>query len=145
MLHFPLLLLSFSLSCLAYQVTVRDTDYSRQTCSGMWASESTYINITFNPDAQGQLAMSVLRPVSKPTTVLTLYRLVYEWTDVQYLGKVTSYTDEQLPVCSLTRMRVTLIFLSRRRMCALRTRWLVASALRQKWGNLSSTFQATNP
>ncbi|KAJ7103331.1 lung seven transmembrane receptor-domain-containing protein [Mycena belliarum] len=79
-LHFLPLLLSFSLSCLAYQVKVLDTDYSRQTCSGMWADEATYINITFNADAQGQLAM-----------------LIYEWADVQYLGKVTSYTDDALP------------------------------------------------
>ncbi|KAJ7492427.1 lung seven transmembrane receptor-domain-containing protein [Mycena latifolia] len=90
-LSFLPLLLSFSLSCLAYQVTVLDTDYSRQTCSGMWANENTFINITFDADAQGQLAM-----------------LVYEWSDVQYLGKITSYTDDQLPqktyVCTANAM-----------------------------------------
>ncbi|KAJ7705976.1 lung seven transmembrane receptor-domain-containing protein [Mycena rosella] len=79
-LHFLPLLLSFSLSCLAYQVTVLDTDYSRQSCSGMWANEDTAINVTFSADSQGQLAM-----------------LIYEWADVQFLGKITSYTDDQLP------------------------------------------------
>ncbi|KAJ7925978.1 lung seven transmembrane receptor-domain-containing protein [Mycena leptocephala] len=85
------LVLSFSLSCLAYQVTVLDTDYSRQTCSGMWANQNTYINITFDAASQGQLAM-----------------VVYEWSDVQYLGKITSMTDDQLPqktyVCTSNAM-----------------------------------------
>ncbi|KAJ7619220.1 lung seven transmembrane receptor-domain-containing protein [Mycena polygramma] len=85
------LLLSFSLSCLAYQVTVLDTDYSRQICSGMWANEKTYINVTFEPESQGQLAM-----------------VVYEWSDVQYLGKITSFTDDELPqktyVCTSSAM-----------------------------------------
>ncbi|KAJ7751292.1 lung seven transmembrane receptor-domain-containing protein [Mycena maculata] len=90
-LYFLPLLLYFS-SCLAYQVAVEDTDYSRQTCTGMWASESTYINVTFNPSvSQGQLAM-----------------LIYEWSDVQYLGKVTSMTDDELPqktyVCTSNAM-----------------------------------------
>ncbi|PBK76756.1 hypothetical protein ARMSODRAFT_242242 [Armillaria solidipes] len=31
-------------SVLSYQVPVVDTDYSRQICSGMWGSQSTYIN-----------------------------------------------------------------------------------------------------
>lgn len=26
--------------------------------------------------------------------------VVYEWSDVQYLGKITSYVDETLPVSS---------------------------------------------
>ncbi|KAJ7110018.1 lung seven transmembrane receptor-domain-containing protein [Mycena epipterygia] len=93
-MHFrlPLLgLLSFSLSCLAYQVDIHDTDYSRQTCSGMWGSEATYINVTFDASSQGQLAM-----------------LVYEWSDVQYLGKITSFTDDDLPqktyVCTASAM-----------------------------------------
>jgi hypothetical protein len=28
----------------AYEVPVSDTDYSRQICSGMWGSRSTFIN-----------------------------------------------------------------------------------------------------
>ncbi|KAJ6503337.1 lung seven transmembrane receptor-domain-containing protein [Mycena vitilis] len=90
-LRFLPLLLSFSLSCLAYQVTVLDTDYSRQICSGMWANEKTYINVTFEAESQGQLAM-----------------VVYEWSDVQYLGKITSFTDDELPqktyVCTSSAM-----------------------------------------
>ncbi|KAJ7070846.1 lung seven transmembrane receptor-domain-containing protein [Mycena amicta] len=74
----PLFLL-FS-PCLAYQVQVSDTDYGRQTCSGMWADQNTYINTTFDATSEGQLAM-----------------VIYEWGDVQYLGKVTSMTDEDLP------------------------------------------------
>ncbi|KAJ7161382.1 lung seven transmembrane receptor-domain-containing protein [Mycena crocata] len=56
----------------------------------MWANEDTYINVTFDATSQGQLAM-----------------LIYEWTDVEYLGKVTSFTDEQLPktyVCTSNAM-----------------------------------------
>ncbi|KAJ7897061.1 lung seven transmembrane receptor-domain-containing protein [Mycena olivaceomarginata] len=79
-LSFIPLLLSFSLLCLGYQVSVLDTDYSRQICSGMWANENTYINITFEDTSQGQLAM-----------------VIYEWTDVNYLGKITSFTNDELP------------------------------------------------
>ncbi|KAJ7631174.1 lung seven transmembrane receptor-domain-containing protein [Roridomyces roridus] len=85
------LLLSFCLSCLAYQTTVFDTDYSRQTCAGMWASARTYINVTFDAASAGQLAM-----------------VIYEWKDVEYLGKVTSLTDEELPqktyICTANSM-----------------------------------------
>ncbi|KAJ7786519.1 lung seven transmembrane receptor-domain-containing protein [Mycena metata] len=85
------LVLSLSLPCLAYQVAVSDTDYSRQICSGMWANEKTYINVTFDAASQGQLAM-----------------VVYEWSDVQYLGKITSFTDDELPqktyVCTSNAM-----------------------------------------
>jgi hypothetical protein len=28
----------------AYEVDVKDEDYSRQSCSGMWANDYTYIN-----------------------------------------------------------------------------------------------------
>ncbi|KAJ7170074.1 lung seven transmembrane receptor-domain-containing protein [Mycena filopes] len=89
LLLFLPLILSFSLSC-AYQVQVLDTDYSRQICSGMWANEDTYINVTFDAASQGQLAM-----------------VIYEWKDVQYLGKITSFTDDELPktyVCTTSAM-----------------------------------------
>ncbi|KAJ7361540.1 lung seven transmembrane receptor-domain-containing protein [Mycena albidolilacea] len=89
-LSFIPLLLSFSLLCLGYQVSVLDTEYSRQICSGMWANENTYINITFEDTSQGQLAM-----------------VIYEWTDVNYLGKITSSTNDELPktyVCTSSAM-----------------------------------------
>ncbi|KAF7339301.1 Integral membrane protein [Mycena sanguinolenta] len=79
-LHLIPLVLSFSFLCAAYQVPVLDADYSRQICSGMWANENTYINVTFEDASQGQLAM-----------------VIYEWSDVQYLGKITSFTDDELP------------------------------------------------
>jgi hypothetical protein len=74
---FFLFILSFAT---AYEVPVLDTDYSRQICSGMWGGHSTYINVSFDSTSQGQLAI-----------------VVYEWNDMQYLGKVTSTTDESLP------------------------------------------------
>ncbi|CAK5264482.1 unnamed protein product, partial [Mycena citricolor] len=77
---------SLFLGAYAYQVKVSDTDYSRQTCSGMWANQNTFINVTFDASSQGQLAM-----------------VIYEWSDVQYLGKITSYTDDELPVRSASR------------------------------------------
>ncbi|KAJ3966513.1 lung seven transmembrane receptor-domain-containing protein [Lentinula raphanica] len=64
----------------AYEVPVVDAEYSRQICSGMWANEQTFINVSFDATSQGQLAM-----------------VVYEWADAPYLGKVTSVTDELLP------------------------------------------------
>ncbi|TCD66492.1 hypothetical protein EIP91_001317 [Steccherinum ochraceum] len=72
------LLISWSAN--AFEVPVSDTDYDRQICSGMWASGSTYINVTFESGSQGQLAM-----------------VVYEWKDMSYLGKITSYIDDYLP------------------------------------------------
>jgi hypothetical protein len=37
--------------------------------------------VSFTSDSQGQMAM-----------------VIYEWSDVNYLGKVTSQTDDTLPV-----------------------------------------------
>ncbi|KAJ4485867.1 lung seven transmembrane receptor-domain-containing protein [Lentinula aciculospora] len=79
-LNVLLFALSIFASCFGYQVPVVDADYSRQICSGMWANEQTYINVSFDASSQGQLAM-----------------VVYEWADAPYLGKVTSVTDELLP------------------------------------------------
>ncbi|KAK7465358.1 hypothetical protein VKT23_005337 [Stygiomarasmius scandens] len=70
----------FSLLSFAYEVRVEDTDFSRQVCSGMWGNDKTYINVTFEPSSQGQVAM-----------------VIYEWADAPYLGKITSMTDEYLP------------------------------------------------
>ncbi|KAF8640627.1 hypothetical protein AX17_000287 [Amanita inopinata Kibby_2008] len=77
------LVLLFSLvswSVYAYEVPIVDTDYSRQVCSGMWAGKSTYINVTFEPSSQGQLAM-----------------VIYEWADADYLGKVANPNADYLP------------------------------------------------
>ncbi|KII94126.1 hypothetical protein PLICRDRAFT_50112 [Plicaturopsis crispa FD-325 SS-3] len=73
--------LLLGVSCaLAYEVPVLDTDYSRQVCSGMWANQKTYVNVSFESASQGQLAM-----------------VIYEWGDMAYLGKVTSMIDDTLP------------------------------------------------
>ncbi|KAH9858027.1 lung seven transmembrane receptor-domain-containing protein [Lenzites betulinus] len=54
----------------AFEVPISDTDYDRQICSGMWGGKNAYINVTFDASSQGQLAM-----------------VIYEWGDVEYLGK----------------------------------------------------------
>ncbi|KAI0782376.1 lung seven transmembrane receptor-domain-containing protein [Irpex lacteus] len=64
----------------AFEVPFSETDYDRQICSGMWGGKDTYINVTFGGTSQGQLAM-----------------VIYEWKDMQYLGKVTSMVDDLLP------------------------------------------------
>ncbi|KAL5494927.1 hypothetical protein ACEPAI_389 [Sanghuangporus weigelae] len=64
----------------AYEVPFADTDYSAQVCSGMFGGSNAFINVTFDDSSQGQLAM-----------------VIYEWKDVQYLGKVTSLVDDYLP------------------------------------------------
>ncbi|KAF9480061.1 hypothetical protein BDN70DRAFT_878100 [Pholiota conissans] len=66
-------------SAIAYEVPLLDTDYSRQICSGMWGGPSAYINVSFDAASLGNLAM-----------------VIYEWKDVQYLGKET-ISDEPLP------------------------------------------------
>ncbi|PFH54883.1 hypothetical protein AMATHDRAFT_78452 [Amanita thiersii Skay4041] len=75
-----LFILFISSFVIAYEVPIVDTDYSRQICSGMWSGESTYINVTFDPGSSGQLAM-----------------VIYEWSDADYLGKVTDPNDDLLP------------------------------------------------
>ncbi|KJA25787.1 hypothetical protein HYPSUDRAFT_213719 [Hypholoma sublateritium FD-334 SS-4] len=78
-----LFLISLTLiqSSIAYEVPILDTEYSRQICSGMWGGPSAYINVTFDAASQGNLAM-----------------VIYEWADVQYLGKeTTTNSDEDLP------------------------------------------------
>ncbi len=95
-------LLLFASSAASYEVPVLDTDYSRQICSGMWSSQNTFINgtrpiyelptgiklglVSFDSTSQGHLAM-----------------VIYEWRDYQYLGKVTSETEEHLPVSVVLR------------------------------------------
>ncbi|KAH7909796.1 protein PTM1 [Hygrophoropsis aurantiaca] len=65
-----------------YEVPFADSDYSRQTCSGMWGGSSTFINVTFDSStSQGQVAM-----------------VIYEWKDMQYLGNASSPTDDSLPL-----------------------------------------------
>ncbi|KAF8349669.1 lung seven transmembrane receptor-domain-containing protein [Amanita rubescens] len=86
-----LVLLGF-LACLtlAYEAPIVDTDYSRQICSGMWSGTSTYINVTFEPESQGQVAM-----------------VIYEWADSGYLGKVIDPNADYLPktyVCTTSVM-----------------------------------------
>ena len=95
-LRFFSFLLAIS-SVTTYEVPISHTDYDRQTCSGMWTSENTYINgisqplhiyhrrlvgfsVTFDAKSQGQLAS-----------------VIYEWEDVKYLGKNAS-RDGDLPV-----------------------------------------------
>ncbi|KAF8481985.1 lung seven transmembrane receptor-domain-containing protein [Russula ochroleuca] len=75
----------------SYEVPILDRDYSRQICSGMWSNQHTSINVSFDSTSQGHLAM-----------------VIYEWKDYQYLGKVTSETDEYLPktyVCTSDAVR----------------------------------------
>ncbi|KAI0308170.1 lung seven transmembrane receptor-domain-containing protein [Multifurca ochricompacta] len=82
---------SYKLLFWRYEVPILDTDYSRQICSGMWSGRNTFINVSFESASQGQLAM-----------------VIYEWNDYQYLGKVTSETDEYLPrtyVCTSDAVR----------------------------------------
>ncbi|KAH9178753.1 lung seven transmembrane receptor-domain-containing protein, partial [Lactarius sanguifluus] len=85
-------LLFFS-AVFGYEVPIFDTDYSRQICSGMW-SRSKHIHQWYSPskaNRKGQLAM-----------------VIYEWSDYQYLGKVTSEIDEYLPktyVCTSDAVR----------------------------------------
>ncbi|KAH7930405.1 protein PTM1 [Leucogyrophana mollusca] len=65
-----------------YEVPFADSDYSRQTCSGMWGGPSTFINVTFDAStSQGQVAM-----------------VIYEWKDMRYLGNVSSPTDDSMPL-----------------------------------------------
>ncbi|KAJ3530094.1 hypothetical protein NMY22_g8718 [Coprinellus aureogranulatus] len=66
----------------AYDVPFDTTDDSRQVCSGMWGGSDAYINVTFDSTSQGQVAL-----------------VMYEWKDVQYLGKMQRGAEDQdLPI-----------------------------------------------
>lgn len=83
--------------------------------------------VTFDSDAQGQVAM-----------------VIYEWGDVDYLGKVTSATDEGLPVsmlCHCCSERIQASEHSRRPMSAQATPSGADSAMILSWANSLSTFR----
>ena len=92
-----------SLSCCLSQYSVMKFQYSTRTTLGKYAPGCGAVKIhssmvctftssealvelglvSFESNSQGQLAM-----------------VIYEWSDYQYLGKVTSEIDEYLPVSS---------------------------------------------
>ncbi|KIM88622.1 hypothetical protein PILCRDRAFT_2830 [Piloderma croceum F 1598] len=99
------------LSCVAgYEVPVSDTDYSRQICSGMWSSQSTFINGTVLLELASDRSVVVLMQASvtfEPSQG-QLAMVIYEWNDVKYLGKITSTTDDTLPktyVCTTSAVQ----------------------------------------
>ncbi|KAG8980839.1 hypothetical protein FRB90_007448, partial [Tulasnella sp. 427] len=70
------------------------SEADEQVCSGVYAGQNSYINVTFNPGSQGQLAM-----------------VIYEWEDSDYLGVETSKTDDTLPktyICTTDAVRASL-------------------------------------
>jgi hypothetical protein len=89
----------------SYQVRVSDTDYSRQICSGMWADSTTYINGIHPPNRYRKRRPSL---TSSPTVTFDgssqgqLAAVIYEWSDVDYLGKTTSFVED-LPVSAGAR------------------------------------------
>ncbi|THH07355.1 hypothetical protein EW145_g3438 [Phellinidium pouzarii] len=75
----------------AYEVPFADNDYNSQACSGMWGGSKPYINVSFDADSKGQLAM-----------------VIYEWKDSEFLGKPTSTVDDTLPktyICTSDAVR----------------------------------------
>ncbi|TFK30882.1 hypothetical protein FA15DRAFT_662945 [Coprinopsis marcescibilis] len=62
----------------AYEATLSDKIYARQACSGMWGGDSAHINVTFDQQSQGEVAM-----------------VIYEWKDSDYLGKDRTVTAEE--------------------------------------------------
>ncbi|KZO95957.1 hypothetical protein CALVIDRAFT_515235 [Calocera viscosa TUFC12733] len=64
----------------AYSEPISDTDDLHQVCSGMWAGGDAHIEVSFDAGSHGQMAM-----------------VIYEWSDITYLGKVTSPDDNSLP------------------------------------------------
>ena len=77
-----------------------------------------------------------------------LAMVIYEWTDVQYLGKITtSETDDNLPV-SLSMLKyiynLSLIH-SRKRMSVHQTQYLEGTARQNSWGTSFSIYRKENP
>ena len=84
----------------SYQVQISDTDYSRQICSGMWADSTTYINGIYwltSPERAEHLLTSSHTVTFDKSSQGQLAAVIYEWSDVKYLGKTTSYIED-LPV-----------------------------------------------
>ena len=83
----------------AYEVPVSDTDYDRQICSGMWGGKNTYINgVAGVPMYMRVLSYSLLAVTFEAGSQGQLATLIYEWGDVGYLGKITSYSEDGYPV-----------------------------------------------
>ncbi|KAF8313838.1 hypothetical protein DL93DRAFT_2097560 [Clavulina sp. PMI_390] len=90
----PLTVLAAISVAAAYEVDISDKSSSREVCSGMWAGPDTYINVTFGEKSVGRLAM-----------------VIYEFSDMNYLGKVTQ-NENAFPVitwvCTTDAMRANL-------------------------------------
>ena len=74
--------------------------------------------------------------------------VIYEWTDVQYLGKITtSETDDNLPVSlSILKYIYNLSLIrSRKRMSVHQTQYLEGTARQNSWGTSFSICRKENP
>ncbi|KAJ1301487.1 hypothetical protein OPQ81_008744 [Rhizoctonia solani] len=75
----------------AFELKISDQDDYRQACSGMWGGNNAYINVTYDPDSRGQVAM-----------------VIYEWRDAKYLGIDTEPDNYLVPktyVCTTDAVR----------------------------------------
>ncbi|KAG8896818.1 hypothetical protein FRB99_008625 [Tulasnella sp. 403] len=83
-------ILALASFCNAYDMTISETD--EQACTGVYAGHNSYINVTFDAESQGQVAL-----------------VIYEWADSDYLGVDPS--DPTLPrtyVCTTDAVRASL-------------------------------------
>jgi hypothetical protein len=75
--------------------------------------------------------------------------VIYEWKDVEYLGKIASEVDDTLPVSPLLALASVLIHLSlntwRKYTFAPANRPAVASATRASWASSSSIYRRASP
>ncbi|RSH94248.1 hypothetical protein EHS25_004051 [Saitozyma podzolica] len=71
----------------AYRVPIADTDDLREVCSGMWGGKEAYIEVSFNPESSGQVAL-----------------VLYEWSDVPYLG-VDTPDNSKTYICTTSAVR----------------------------------------
>jgi len=84
--------LALTQAAFGYEVSISDLDDARQICSGMYGGSNAHINskvatthhafthprlVSFTSDSRGQVAA-----------------VIYEWTDVAFLGKPTSDLDD---------------------------------------------------
>jgi hypothetical protein len=89
-------------------VNIRDTDELREVCSGMYGGEKAYISCEqryprpVHLFLDTRLLWSQITVTFDPTSTGQLALVLYEWSDVKYLG-ADSPGDDSMPVRSALR------------------------------------------
>ena len=94
-----IILWAFFSFAVAYDVSISEKDAISEVCTGMWANDKTYINgeVRFHGRISCWLLTLFSLVTFSETSVGRLSMIIYEFSDVHFLGKVTG-EDTDWPV-----------------------------------------------